>query len=202
MNGREYWDFLDEWKPNLLYQYAEGSGQKYNTTYLTSSENAYYLIWFVYKYVLDCKTLEEALQYANLETLNDYHLIRAFQTTYFHNKSQGSLISFGNAYFGTVEFSSAKSQKEAGEAKIIKCLCLVLEILYNRYNYLEQLECCVKHFGRANACASRQAAPVIKAKEIIRSSIDYMQKDTRYEEMLNQHKATRKEILGDCYYEL
>ncbi|MBR0542356.1 MAG: hypothetical protein IJK26_09150 [Clostridia bacterium] len=200
MNGREYWDFLDEWKPNLLYQYAEGSSQKYNhTAYLTTSQNAYYLIWFVYRYVLECETLEAALQYANLKTLNDYSLLRVFRA---RAELENSLIVFGNPQFGLLEFGSAKSQKEAGEAKIVKCLCLVLEILYNRYNYLEQLECCVKHFGRANACASRQSAPVIKAKEIIKNSINYMQKDARYEEMLNQHKATRKEILGDCYYEL
>lgn len=200
MNGREYWDFLDEWKPNLLYQYAEGSGYKFNPIYLTSSQNAYYLMWFVYRYVLNCTTLDEALEHANVSTMQEYNLIRIVNNLSYQDKTSASLINFGTEQFGKVEISSPRSASD--NKKIVKCICIILEVLYNRYNYLEQLECCIKHFGRANAPASRQAAIVIQAKEIIRNSIEYMRKHPKYEGLLLQHRQTRKEILGDCYYEL
>lgn len=158
------WDFLEKMDKNLLYDYVgtltgkirrlrieEKTDNSFEEQYRQDEKiknRAYYLIWFVYYYVLECKTLEQALGYADEDTLKTFHLNNFF------NKKQPAI------YLG-----------------IDKDICLwyitditiVLEILYNRYGFFEQLDCFIRHTNknRQKKCieAKERYLKIYKKKE-------------------------------------
>jgi hypothetical protein len=188
----EYWDFLDEFNGNLLYNCAG------NKSYTFADMNeVYYYIWFLYRYVLGCETLEEALQFANAKTMKELGIGKCFIT----KEHRKHVLVLGNEAFGTLVLCSHDVKKPVIFLKI------VLEILYKRYNYLEQIECYIRHFWTAYSSKlskyeCKQPVAVREAKAILRKSLDYMEHHTGFEEMLQTYRETRKEILGECYYEI
>lgn len=144
-DGHGVWDYLDKMDKNLLYLYASmiAKGRQNQKLFppsntgnaerdeLLDAENrrktAFYLVWFVYRWVLGCETLEQATKYANEETLKRYKLISLFR----HNLRR---IYVG--IYGINEIYLYNYKK--GD------LDIVLEILYNRYDFLEQLECYIR----------------------------------------------------------
>lgn len=137
------WEFLDTMDKNLLYSYAQVlSGKKKQIQmhlpkaqreYMTELDEiriteeyrnrAYYLIWFVYRYVLGCKTLEETKPYANEETLKKYRLL--------------SYILHNSLYVGVDKEICFRKAED---------IDIILEILYNRYDFFEQMECFIRHY--------------------------------------------------------
>lgn len=134
------WNYLDVMDKNLLYSYShvmsghikqicsskavkDDLTEEEKLQIMEQSKNrAYYLIWFVYRYVLQCATLEEALKYANKETLKKYRLLSYIQN---------SCIYLGMN--GEIPFRNPEDIE------------IILEILYNRYLLFGQLECFMKH---------------------------------------------------------
>ena len=138
------WSFLDEPNWNLLYTYAGILAG--NRQYLTNKETCYhskydygidaerkhiacYLIWITYRYILNCKTLEETIPYQNQETLKRFHLL--------------GLIIQKRIYVGIDKEIDFRKAEDIG---------MILEILYYRYNFIEQMECFIR-----NTRNSRQA---------------------------------------------
>lgn len=191
MNGREYWDFLEVFDGNRLYYYV-GTAKPH----FSDNKNVYYIMWFIYRYVLECKTFEEALQYANLETIRRFKLSRAFSKDASGNTE--AELYLGNDRFGKVSLCVGRKHLNSDKTSIY--IKTVLEILYNRYNFLEQLECYIRNFSTLKS-SSRQPKSVVEAKMVIKNSLDFMEKDCRYRELINQYYKTRKEILGEHYYE-
>lgn len=142
------WDFLDEMNYNLLYTYASkltkaGHNQGFYIPSDTGDvevdkaldaeakrKSAYYLIWFVYRYVLKCETFEEAEKFATSDILDKYKLATLFN----YNQKRIFLGIYGlNEIY-------LYNKKEYNKNDI----GIVLEILYNRYDYFEQLECFIR----------------------------------------------------------
>lgn len=143
------WEFLEKMDKNLLYSYAQViSGEKKQLQASKSSKaditeadeikmaeksrnRAYYLIWFVYRYVLKCKTLNETKPYANEETLKKYHL--------------NSYIIHNCLYIGINKEICFRKAED---------IIIILEILYNRYGFFEQMECFIRNTKnvRQNRC--------------------------------------------------
>lgn len=192
MNGRECWEYLEVFDGNTLYYYTCTS-----KPHFSDDKNVYYIIWFVYRYVLGCETLEEALKYADLQTIKKFKLSRAFSKDAGGNTE--AELFLGNDKFGKISLCVGRKHLEDSE-KTVNYIKTVLEILYNRYNILEQLECYVKNCSTSKF-ASRQPKGVIEAKAVIKSGLIYMEKDKRYKELIAQYKKTRREILGEYYYE-
>ena len=187
----EYWDFLDEFNGNLLYNCA--GSKKY--TFADMNE-VYYYIWFLYRYVLGCETLEEALQFANAKTMKELNIGRCFIT----KEHRKNVLVLGSEEFGTLVLCAHDAYK-----KLVIFLKIVLEILYRRYNYLEQIECYIRYFGDNKPLSKyeyKQPVAVREAKIVLKNSLDYMEHHTGFEEMLQTYYKTRKEILGECYYEI
>lgn len=91
-------------------------------------EDVYYLIWFIYYYVLNCKTLEQALEQDHIKILQEWQLYKYIWNKYI--------------YIGGDVLSLPLNRKR--DIKII------LEILYNRYSVIEQYECYLNHYGDVN----------------------------------------------------
>lgn len=138
------WGFLDKMDKNLLYLYvsnlANGNRKSLYITRETGDmkrdellnaetrrNSAFYLIWFVYRWVLGCETLEQAEQYANEETLKRYRLTPLFG----HNQKRIYIGIYGVNEIYLYDYNSGD-------------LNIVLEILYNRYDFIEQLECYIR----------------------------------------------------------
>ena len=140
------WGYLDELDCNLLYTYAKGfakcSGrfcmekihisdeeEKSEQEQLTSAERkrqtALYIIWCVFRHVLGCRTLEEAEASATEEVLRKYKLV--------------SLLKNRHIYIGVYGDNEIYLYKyDEGDINVI------LEILYNRYDMMAQMECFVR----------------------------------------------------------
>ena len=124
------WDFLDKMNYNLLYSFADNIAG--NTTYnmwnskdeYEQKQNILYLIWFIYRYILGCETLEEALKLDGIAILSYFNLY----TTCFTR---------GQIFLGGGELKICLSRKNDVQ--------IILEILYNRYGFLEQLDCFYRH---------------------------------------------------------
>lgn len=147
------WNFLDEMDKNLLYTYAEVMSGKRKQIQSSKSytedrsehdeiriaeetrKRAYYLIWFVYRYVLNCETLDEAMKYADEETFRKFHLY-SFSTS-------NSAI-----YIGTYKEICFRKAED---------IPVILEILYNRYDFFEQLECFIRHTKNVRQTRCKQA---------------------------------------------
>lgn len=148
------WSFLDRVDKNLLYNYTQVlSGKKrriYSADMEKTEESKYkhaekakyqilYLVWFVYRYVLECDTLEKALEYANEETLKKYRLY----TSMLH----------GAVYFGIYNDISCRKAED---------IVIVLEILYNRYDFFEQIECYIRHTQNLRQARAKEALKCYK----------------------------------------
>lgn len=169
------WSYLDKMDKNLLYVYAKGLGQD-NRVHLsrqlfdlnnyeganneTMSEiysaekwlkTAYYLLWFVFRYVLGCKTLAEAEQAASISILKQYNLLLFFKKRHIYVGVYG----INAVYLYNV------SEDYMEDVKI------ALEIVYNRYNYFEQLDCFMRR--------SQKYQSVKKCKRILDESIGLVQ---------------------------
>lgn len=128
------WDYLDKMNHNLLYKYADVISGKRRHFHNTDSEkdasfnaeekkkNACYLIWFVYRYILQCKTLEETVPYQNEEILKKYKL-----TSFFINDA--IFICNDDIHF----------------RKKTEDIAIILEILYGRYTLWEQFDCFIRN---------------------------------------------------------
>lgn len=151
------WSYLDHFNPNLLYKYAdvlcgnaasiwwnidkesdtlEAETEEMLNRLVPNSfegnmklrENVYYLIWFVYYYVLECSTLEEALLQNHRDVFHKFHLY-----TYLKHRN----IFLGGSR--SIVFLSRE-----------KDIPIILEILYNRYSSIEQFECFVRYYNKKN----------------------------------------------------
>lgn len=207
MNGREYWKFLDEWNPNLLYQYARNHNRTNETCQLTgSTSETYYLIWFVFRYVLDCKTYEEALKYADESTFSKYGISDSlFYRSYeMAEEKTERLIAIGSEEFGKViiKISEKSFYQSSNKSRIQNTIEFLLDIIYHRYNYLEQIECYIRHFSKPGVFPAKQPVAVITAKKILKTGVAALREKPAYREVLALHESTRKDILGEFYYEI
>ena len=129
------WDFLDVMDKNLLYRYAEALNGNIKFFRVIDYEidrkeqaeqrkrTALYLIWFTYRYVLQCKTLEETIPYQDEKTLKRFRLF--------------SMIKNSNIFicnFCNNEICFRKPED----------ISMILEILYNRYDLREQFDCFIR----------------------------------------------------------
>ena len=124
--------------------------------------NAFYIIWFVFRYVLGCVTLEQAELMATEEVLKKYKLVSLF-----HQR---------HIYIGVYGLNEIYFYKyNEGDINI------VLEILYNRYDFFEQLECFIRRTeGTARSTRNR----CIKA---IQQCLDMMKGKPEYEEIVKRY---------------
>ena len=142
------WRYLDEMNYNVLTLYAHllSSDNKQPNLSLFDSDNEYmirntiyYYINFVYRYILQCDTLEDAQSQNHDEILEKYHLRNFFiKNKLFINTGKRKII-----------FS-----KESD-------ITIVLEIIYKKYNDYEQLLC----FER-NSDQNRKKIAQLAIKEI------------------------------------
>lgn len=193
MTGKEQWDYLDEFNGNFLYRYF-GSAKSIRQIDVSEEKDIYYYIWFFFRYVLQCETYEQALQYTDLESIKKYGIAR-----FFYRQTGGKQVrlTIGNEVFGELRLYEWTIQR----AGVVMYLQIVLDILYNRYNYLEQIECYIRHQPVLKT-KNKKHKNVIAAIEVMKKSLDYMKKHPEYDEMLAVHQASRKEILESSYYEI
>ncbi len=130
------WSFLDTMDRNALYDYAEVLSKKKDRICFLQKpmeaesvfaerkmQYAYYYIWIVYRYVLNCSTIEETLPYQTKEILNAYKLNGFIKKIYI------------GAYNTDVEIRFRKWED----------ISIILEIVYQRYDMMEQLRCFIRH---------------------------------------------------------
>lgn len=148
------WEYLDKMDKNLLYDYAQlFSSRKKNLCFFGRSDEelteqevhqreveakdkTFYLIWFVYRYVLGCETLEEALQYDAKEVLDTYKLKALIGVS----SSQNTL------YVGIDKECMLRKYED---------MPIVLEILYKRLNFWEQLDCFIENINTGKITSQR-----------------------------------------------
>lgn len=182
------WDFLDEMNHNLLYEYAlKLTRQRFRQGYLVSSRtgdsekddmldaearrnSAYYLIWFVFRYVLKCETLEEALKYATPDILDKYKISVLFRANCsckiyigVYGLNEIYLYNYKNSDIGTI-----------------------LEILYNRYDFFEQLECFLRRAGDASK-KNR-----VRCEKAMRQALEMIEDNPSCKEYYEKYESYRK----------
>lgn len=186
LTGREGWSYLEQFNGDLLYAFASrfdvasDEGGKHTKSLQFScdemreddiSHTTYYLIYFVYKFVLGCNTLDEAMKYANVETFRKYNLTGFF--------GKNLAITLGNEAFGTVELSLRIAGSEMnGDTKMFSgYVATILEIVYCKYNYLEQLDCFIRHNQPKKKRSQKYKSKKVQAaEEALDNSIEYMLK--------------------------
>ncbi len=170
------WSFLDEMDKNLLYFYAKGLNSDTSTVHfqnfnvppvgITSEQEeildaeqrrktAFYIIWFVFRYVLGCETLEQAEALATEEIMQKYKLV-----SFLHKR---------RIYIGVYGINEIYLYKyNEGDLNI------VLEILYNRYDFFEQLECYIRRTeGTSRTTRSRCIKTYEQCLELIKGKAEY-----------------------------
>lgn len=182
------WSFLDKADKNLLYMYAQTliKDGKHHNTYIPSEtgneerdamldaeakrKSAYYIIWFVYRYILGCETLEEAKKYATMEVLKKYKIASFFS----RNQARIYLGIYGINEMYLYNFKGGD-------------LDIVLEILYNRYDYIEQLECFIRRTeGTARSLHNR-------CRKTLEQSLTMMQGSVKCKELLRKYEEKKNE---------
>lgn len=199
LTGREYWDFLDEFNGNALYFYANGasSGDNslrfYNAAPEEAKKTMFYLFWFVFRYVLGCKTYEEAVTKADYQTLCKYNLIGFVQKNRSdYIKDTKKLGYIGIEDVGVLPLSvSWFGAKNTGKYKLQIVVESILQILYNRYNILEQIEC----FARCNDEQTKEtnrhkSTRYVQAMELRDKYLQMMQGKPQYEGLIEQYYKT------------
>ena len=182
------WDYLDRMDNNLLYKYSSilannGKKQIHTKSNLiynqqgdvreqeiaklrlarTNKRRAYYLIWFVYRYVLGCETYEEAKPYMNKETLAFFQL-----TSYIYN----------HIYIGADEEATVLSGGVLVPLKKvwihnISDIEIVLDILYNRYGFYEQFECFIRHTTKYRKTKATEILASYKELDKMLNTMDF-----------------------------
>lgn len=114
-------------------------------------EAVYYLIWFIYYYVLECKNLEDALLQDHIKVLKEWGLYKFIFNKY---------IYLG----GDACFLPLNREKD---------IEIILEILYNRYSVIEQFECYLRHYGDKNDKRSEICRQAIELYSNIRGKRFY-----------------------------
>lgn len=139
------WEYLDRMDKNLLYMYAallqgqqkqihrynrqeEVTEEELHQREIQDKNDTLYLVWFVYRYVLGCKTLEEALALPVTETLEKYKLKKP-------------ILSSRVLYLGIDKDILLWKEED---------MAIVLEILYKRLNFWEQLDCFIEKAGKGS----------------------------------------------------
>lgn len=181
------WTFLDEINKNFLYVYTRGLAKKgseihYQGIYSVEKgefkerdefinaeakkKTALYIIWFVFRYVLKCKTLKETEQFANEEILRKFKLLSLFINRY---------IYIG--IYGINEIYLYKYNDDLG---------IVLEILYNRYDFFEQLKCFARRTeGTKRLTRNRCLKAIEQSKEMMRGNL-------KCAKILKKHETNEK----------
>lgn len=128
------WGFLDRCDKNLLYRYAQmlSSGKIFSSAKHTTKDEfafekcreGYYLIWFVYRYVLECETLEQAVSQNHEYVLKKYGLI---------NYIRKYAVFIGTETENIVSF------------RYVEDMPVILEILYCKYPLFKQFNCFMHH---------------------------------------------------------
>ena len=158
------WDFLDKENFNLLYSFAEvflSEGKKQHHLTINNlnddsddireheiariklakerKRRAYYLIWFVYRYVLQCETYEDAKPYMNKKTLALYHIESYVRNNIYIGADEDTVVLGGGLLvrLGKMWFHD------------IKDIEIILDILYHRYDFFEQFECFISHTSKS-----------------------------------------------------
>lgn len=128
------WHYLDKMHKNLLYVYADCLSSKKDKMIVCSKADTdaddeekamriYFIIWFVFRYCMNCRTLEEAMSCDKQTVLEKYRLKPFFTGR--------------NLYIGTIEHRVTIYEPDD--------VNLIIEILYKRLNAIEQLKCYLKH---------------------------------------------------------
>ncbi len=179
------WDFLDEMDFNLLYRYAEvikainerRGKQLHSTCNNLKTEagdirekeiaeikiakdrkmRAWYLIWFVYRYVLKCETLEDTIPYQNEETLSEYRIKSYIQNHIYLGADEDSIALKSGAIVPLIKIWF----------RYVDDIGMILEILYNRYNFYEQFECFIRHTDKSRKKRAIEALEKYKELERI-----------------------------------
>lgn len=151
------WNFLDTVDFNTLYNYAEvlkGNGKQIHSSCnfleqdddicekeireirknMERKKRAWYLIWIAYRYILNCPDLESARPYMNKETLDMLYLKPHIKAIYLGVDDENLVLPSG------IILSLRKIWCRNDED-----IEIILEILYNRYNFYEQFECFIRH---------------------------------------------------------
>lgn len=186
------WNYLDKMDKNLLYLYASKlvkNGHNQNLYVPSSTGNAecdelldaesrrksaFYLIWFVYRWVLGCETLEQAELYANAETLKRFKLISLFG----HNQKRIYIGIYGINEIYLYDYKNGD-------------LNIVLEILYNRYDVLEQLECYIR---RTEGTLRKNRFRCIK---VLNESVELMKGRPQLSHILKRYYERNAQIEGE-----
>lgn len=96
----------------------------------------YYLMWFVYRHVLGCDTLEKAKEYATEEILRQYRL--------------WNFIWNSKMYVGIKGINEMRFWK-------VEDMAIILEILYYRYEFFEQMECFIRNTSNMRQARCKKA---------------------------------------------
>ena len=158
---RGEWAFLDKMDKNLLYIYANVLSGKakqmrlveYHGTNAKKTEdngeldeerrkNAYYLIWFVYRYILKCETYEQTIPYQTKETLRKYRLLSYVQNEILYIGMSDDKIKF----------------------RKVEDISMILEILYNRYSFMEQIDCFIRNTKKTRCSMCKQMKKRVEEK--------------------------------------
>lgn len=182
MDGREVWDFLDDFKKNLICNYMityniKSKGKA--TATIEEQEMGYkakaYIMYFVYRYVLKCETFEQAEDLITVENLKKYKLYYWFKCYSSKKENMERLFIVGNDMFGTVFLGSRIDDGIVLNAK------LVLEILYNRYNYLEQISLAIKRYSTCKMAKNKVYSEKINEMiGILDRSLEFMSNHEKY----------------------
>lgn len=201
MTGREVWDFLDDFKKNLIYDYVINYNNKNNNSYTKTAEEKEmeykaraYIVYFIYRYVLKCETFEQAESLVTIDNLKKYKLYLYFKSDRSTEENAKRIFSVGNEMFGTVFLSSRTEEGIVLNAKIF------LEILYNRYNYLEQLNLVIKRYSECRMAKHKvYQQKISQLIGILDRSIEFMSNhENYYSGVIERYNKT---ITGDlmCY---
>lgn len=191
------WEYLDKMDKNLLYIYVKSlykgscvslsrqlfdlNNQIYedcpekNELYIAEKwkETGYYLIWFVYRYVLKCKTFEEAEMYATEEILKKYRLIPFFLRRRLYI-----------GVYGMNEIYLYKAKKD--DMEDVK---IVLEILYNRYDFFEQLECFIR---RTSNTSGMSRSSTRRCREAMKECLDILTNSSTNRTLVKKYLKGKK----------
>lgn len=168
------WKYLDKFDGNLIFSYIKSLTTKKSSRFInpysvneTGDEErdefnkaelrrktAFYLYWYVFRYVLGCETVEDAIPYANEETLKKYKIHNFMKDT---NKLKSGWFYIG---IHNEEISLYKPED----------IKTILEILYNRYDFFEQLECFLRN-SSVNRGVSRN-----RCKKTLEKSKEFLEK--------------------------
>lgn len=145
------WKYLDRFNGNILYSYAYNEGFKsiYSNDEKSvesikeeNNKRIFYLIHFVYRYVLGCKSYEETIPYQTQEILKKYNLEKFFfnpnKSDSTRNKGIPVELTIGNELIGFIRFTYNSKTFHKRDIEV------VLKILYYRYNLPEQIDCYIK----------------------------------------------------------